>query len=239
MAREAFERPNVLRIVLDDETNDRGLAMTSSFSNMLVAGQCLAHAFEPDAYDPTLERLVAAGRDLLPRAADRAARLVDDGFSKVCFLGTGALAGAAAEAALKVLELTAGRVVTFAESFLGVRHGPLSAVDSETLVVAFVSGDARRRGYELDLLAEVAAKRLAKRIVRVGPVDAATPGGGAPDDAIAELDLGPDGDYYRPVVDVGVAQSLGLFASLRLGLTPDAPSPSGAISRVVTQVKIH
>jgi tagatose-6-phosphate ketose/aldose isomerase len=235
MTRSIAGRANALRIVLDDETNDRGLAMTSSFTNMVVAGQCLAHAFHPEAYGPVLEGLVATGYDLLPRAADAAARLVDDGFSKVCFLGTGALAGAAAEAALKVLELTSGRIVTFAESYLGVRHGPLSAVDRDTLVVAFVSGEARRRGYELDLLGEIAEKRLAKRIVCVGP-DAAVP----PSDAAVELvGIGADSDYYRPVLDVVVAQLLGLFASLRLDLTPDAPSPSGAINRVVTQVRIH
>jgi len=30
-------------LVLDDAVNDRGLAMTSSFTNMLLAGQCVAH----------------------------------------------------------------------------------------------------------------------------------------------------------------------------------------------------
>ena len=32
-----------LALVLDDAVNDRGLAMTSSFSNMVLAGQCVAH----------------------------------------------------------------------------------------------------------------------------------------------------------------------------------------------------
>jgi tagatose-6-phosphate ketose/aldose isomerase len=236
MARDFEGRPNLARIVLDDAVNDRGLAMTSSFTNMVVAGQCLSHVFEPGGYGPILERLVAAGRDLLPRAAVAADRLVDEGFSKVCFLGTGALAGAAAEAALKVLELTAGRITTLSESFLGVRHGPLSAVDGETLVVGFVSGDERRRGYELDLLAELGSKRLAKRVVCVAPGDSAA---GAADEVLSVPDLGEDGDYYRPALDVTVAQLIGLAASLDLGLTPDAPSPNGAISRVVTQVRIH
>ena len=53
------------------------------------------------------------------------------------------------------------------------------------------------------------------------------------------LDLGEDGDYYRPPLDVTVAQLLGVLTSLDIGLTPDAPSPNGAISRVVTQVRIH
>ncbi len=32
-----------LALVLDDTVNDRGLAMTSSFSNMVLAGQCVGH----------------------------------------------------------------------------------------------------------------------------------------------------------------------------------------------------
>src|SRR6185503_18157137 len=104
------------------------------------------------AYGSTLKELFAAGRSFLQRAAELAEQLVADGFSKVCFLGSGALQAVATESALKVLELTAGQIVTLSESFLGVRHGPLSALDSETLVVGFVSGDARRRAYELDVL---------------------------------------------------------------------------------------
>jgi len=46
-------------------------------------------------------------------------------------------------------------------------------------------------------------------------------------------------DAYRPPVDVIVGQLLGLFSSLKAGLKPDAPSPQGAISRVVSNVRIH
>jgi tagatose-6-phosphate ketose/aldose isomerase len=237
MARDFAGLDNVCPIVLDDAVNDRGLAMTSSFTNMVVAGQCLAHAFEPGAYRPILDELVAAARDLLPRAAEAAARLVDGGFSKVCFLGTGPLAGAAVESGLKVLELTAGRIVTFSESFLGVRHGPLSAIDDDTLLVAYLSSDPRRRAYESDLLAEVAAKRLAKKVVLAGPAagDAREPGA----EALSWSFAPEGGDYYCPPLAVIFGQLLGLFASLSLGLEPDTPSPSGAISRVVTQVRIH
>jgi tagatose-6-phosphate ketose/aldose isomerase len=58
-------------------------------------------------------------------------------FPKYVSLGAGPLKGAAIESALKVVELTGGHVIGFAESFLGLRHGPLSAVDGDTLVVAF------------------------------------------------------------------------------------------------------
>ncbi|MBA3357209.1 MAG: tagatose-6-phosphate ketose isomerase, partial [Pyrinomonadaceae bacterium] len=125
------------------------------------------------------------------------------------------------------------------ESFLGVRHGPLSAIDDETLVVGFVSGDARRRSYELDLLRELGDKNLAKTTLVVAPAVAVDEAEGRLEDVIVlPLEIAV-ADYYRPPVDVFVGQLLGLFGSIELGLKPDAPSPRGAISRVVTQVKIY
>src|SRR5882724_9813370 len=239
MVRSFGDRANVCRIILDEDVNDQALAMTSSFSNMVVAGQCLAHLQELGAYEATLDALISAGRRFLPAAAELTEQLVAEGLSKICFLGTGPLKGVAVESGLKVLELTAGTIVTFNESFLGARHGPLSAIDEETLVVAFVSSDARRRSYEMDLLEEIRDKKLGKRILMIVPY-----GGREEPTNIAKigstlpLQIAVD-DYYRPPVDVFVGQLLGLFASIKLGLRPDAPSPSGAISRVVSKVRIY
>ena len=233
------ERNNVRRIILNDAVNDRGLAMTSSFSNMVVAGQCLAHLQNLATYGITLDTLIMAGRKFLPAAAESAAQAVAEGFAKICFLGTGALHAVAVESALKVLELTAGRIVTFSESFLGVRHGPLSAIDEETLVVGFISGDVRRRSYELDLLEEIRDKKLAKNILVIAPrVGLEDEKRLAKIGNILPLDLYV-GDCYRPPVDVFIGQLLALFSSIRLGLKPDAPSPCGAISRVVSRVRIY
>ena len=56
-----------------------------------------------------------------------------------------------------MLEMCAGRVVTRAETFLGLRHGPMACLaEGRTLVVAFLSSEPRRRAYEMDLLAETA-----------------------------------------------------------------------------------
>lgn len=237
MAREFGGCENVLLLVLDDAVNDRGLAMTSSFSNMLVAGQCLAHVRDLAPYGLVVEELAARAEEFLGAAADAAAGLAAERFTKFCFLGTGALRAVAVESALKVVELTAGRVYTWSESYLGVRHGPLSAVDAGTLVVGFLSGDGRRRAYELDLLREVKGKGLAGRIVAVWP-------GAVPQtcefDASLALGLAEGfDDQYRPPLDVIFGQLLGLFSSLGEGLKPDAPSPKGAISRVVAGVQIH
>ena len=240
MASSFEDDKRVFRIVLDDEVNDRGLAMTSSFSNMVIVGQALAHLRDPETYRRLLDDLSDAASQVLPEVADTCERLVSEGFSKVCFLGTGSLKGAATESALKVLELTDGRVVSFAESFLGLRHGPLSAVDCNTLVVGFLSGVPGRQAYELDLLKEISDKQLTKKFLGV------MPGIRRDSSPVSFLDnrillsfRHQIADLHRPPVDVLIGQLLGLFASLREGLKPDTPSPLGAINRVVSNVLIH
>jgi len=170
--------------------------------------------------------------------ASNCERLVNEGFAKVCFLGTGPLKGAAIESALKVLELTGGRVVSFAESFLGLRHGPLSAIDSDTLVVAFLSAEARRRAFELDLIREIHDKRLTRKCLLVSPEKLEKTDSFSKHALSFDLRKGIS-DHYLPPLFVPVGQLLGLFASLKEGLKPDEPSPQGAINRVVSHVTIH
>jgi tagatose-6-phosphate ketose/aldose isomerase len=234
----AFKSENVLSIVLDDAVNDRGLAMTSSFSNMIIVAQALAHIRTLPAYALIVERLADAATRTLPATASVCERLVQAGFTKTCFLGTGPLKGAAIESGLKVLELTSGRVVSFAESFLGLRHGPLSAIDDDTLVVGFLSSDARRRQFELDLMHEISDKHLTSKILLVYPT---VPENGeiSPENSLF-LGLNHEvPDFYLTPLAVPVGQFLGFFSSLKVGLRPDEPSPRGAISRVVEHVTIH
>jgi tagatose-6-phosphate ketose/aldose isomerase len=238
MAQAFNDNENVFRIVLDDDVNDRGLAMTSSFSNMVIVAQALAHFRALPGFGLVVDSLASAAEGLFPHAADVCQRLVTDGFSKVCFLGTGPLKGAAIESGLKVLELAAGRVMSFAESYLGLRHGPLSAIDNDTLVVGFLSSDRRRRQFELDLIREISEKRLTAKYLIVKP----TADEYGQTDAENTILLGLQDrlpDFYLPPLMVLVGQLLGLFTSLREQMRPDEPSPRGAISRVVTHVTIH
>jgi tagatose-6-phosphate ketose/aldose isomerase len=223
--------PRAFGILLDDAVNDRSLAMTSSFTNMVLTGQFLAHAWSVEAYEPIVSALVAAARDLLPRAAGLAAELAGRGYRRACFVGSAALTGAAMESALKVLELTAGNVQAMWQSTLALRHGPMAALDGDTLLVGLLSSDPRRIRYETELLREVSAKRLARTVLAVAPNE------GIPvADEIFSLQATAVPDLYRPVLDVIFGQLLGVFASLSAGLKPDTPSPTGAISRVVQNV---
>jgi len=148
------------------------------------------------------------------------------------------LRGVADECSLKVVELSAGKVTTLAETPLGLRHGPMSSVDGQTVFAAFLSSEPRRRGYELDLLREIDRKRLGRVRVVVTTGD----GGDVKDLADYRLSLCCGADFpddYRPILDVMFGQLLGLFASMRCGLKPDQPSPNGAITRVVQPIKLY
>jgi tagatose-6-phosphate ketose/aldose isomerase len=238
MTRCAAGNRQVFAVTLDDAVNDRSLAMTSSFSNMVVFGQCMAHINQIEIYEAILRQLVEAGKTFLPRAADAASAMAGEDYERVCFIGSGALQGVAVESALKVLELTAGKILTMSESVLGLRHGPMAALDKTTLLAAFLSSDEKVARYEKDLLHELMRKDLVKTQVVVGPHPE------LPLDGFAERYLSPDmrmsvPDDCRPPVDILFGQLLGLFFSMRCNLKPDRPSPDGVISRVVQGVKIY
>ena len=239
MMQRIANRPHCAGVLLAEETNDRGLAMTSSFTNMVIAGQALAHAWSPEAYDPIAAALCDAAEEFLPLAAQAAKVLAEQAYPQVCFVGAGAAAGAATEAALKLLELTAGQVKTMAQTPLGLRHGPMAALSPHTLLVSFLSTHERRQRYEIDLLREIERKHLAGHCIAiVGAGATAQPKLDAAE-MLAPAKTYAIPDLYRPPVDILFAQLLGLFSSLRCGLKPDAPSPTGAISRVVQPIEVH
>jgi len=229
---------NALALVLDDAVNDRGLAMTSSFSNMVLAGQCVANVEDLPAFRNLVCRMSEIGTQFLPAAAEVAAAVTMLGCSRACFIGSGALRAVADECALKVVELSGGKVTTLAETPLGLRHGPMSSVDGNTVFVAFLSNESRRRGYELDLLREIDRKRLGR--VRVVVTAQGLDNISGLSDFSLSLNSAADfPDHYRPVLDVMLGQLIGLFASMRCGLKPDQPSPSGTITRVVQPIKLY
>ena len=229
-------QPRSYVVVLDEAVHDRGLAMTSSFSNMVVFGQCLAHVWSDDAYVPVFREVVAAGGAFLPVAAEAAHQLAMAMYPAMCLVGSGALAGLARESSLKVLEMTAGRVRTMTESVLGLRHGPMAALDSATLFICFASSDSRRQQYEADLLREVGRKNVVAQRVVIGPRAAASLSSCS--DRYLQIP-GEIPDLYRPPVDVFFGQLLGLYCSLAHDLKPDAPSPAGVINRVVGDFNIY
>jgi tagatose-6-phosphate ketose/aldose isomerase len=223
--------------VLDDAVNDRSLAMTSSFTNMVVYGQCLAHAATLKAYGPILDQMAGSAELFLTRASARARSLASRNFRRVCFVGSDALAAVAQEAALKVLEMTSGEVQTMSETVLGLRHGPMAALNNQTLFVCFLSGEPLKQPYELDLVREVEDKGITAQTLVIGSEQDSE----AAQDTHAEYLAipGRTPDAYRAPLDVMFGQLLGLFSSIEHGMKPDAPSPQGVISRVVQDFRMY
>lgn len=220
-------------LVLDERTNDRSLVMTSSFTNLLLAGSGLPSS---SGIEATAARAAVAVDGMAGAHVDQLAELARRDFDSAVYLGSGGALGAAHEGALKMLEMTGGQVVTMAETFLGLRHGPMSSVHASTLVVALLSSDPAVRGYEHDLLRELSRKRLGMAMLLVGENIPAELVG--PNDVAIDLSLAGAGEVSALLAQVVAAQWLAFFRCLHLGGTPDAPS-QGVLTRVVGEFTIH
>jgi len=238
LAKTYQDHSRVHVITTAEGTNDQSLVMTSSFTNLVLAARFLGLTEQPEAYRTICERLSKIASDLLNTQFDNLARLASVRFLRAVFLGTGSRFGAAREAALKMLEMTAGRVTTLCETYLGLRHGPMSYVDKDTLVVCFLSSDPTIRAYETDLLRELDQKELGLLKLIIG--EDVPKGVLRPNDVVIECrGLREVGDQNAPVIDVVVGQLLGFFRCLNEGLRPDSPSEDGIINRVVQSFTLH
>jgi tagatose-6-phosphate ketose/aldose isomerase len=237
LARLAKESPTPsLLLLMPPETNDKALAMTSSYSSMVVAAQGFAYLDEPDLYRSMVEKLAQGAENFLATAPDVVAELAGEGFARAVFLGSNSLFGAAWEGHLKVQEMTSGQVICKAESMLGLRHGPMAVIHDDTLVVYFLSSDPYVLKYDLDLMREVKAKGIGHKTVAI--CQKATPQIEELADVVLESNTQLPDDVLPPMF-ILPAQLLALFKSLAFGLRPDAPSAGGVINRVVQGVQIY
>ncbi len=233
------DRPRSRVVLMPPAADDQSFAMTSSFTSMVLAALLLLGGGDPAAASETAA--TAAEHVLLARG--RVGGLADRVDDRVVYLGSGALGGLARECALKLTEVTAGRVVALAETSLGFRHGPKAALTPTTLAVVLVSDDPYTRAYDLDVLAELAAGLPVGQVVAVV-------GQGLPVEDAGRLDgvevvrvggptgaARPDALLALPMVVVG--QLLALETAVRLGLDPDVPFPGGEVNRVVQGVRVH
>lgn len=206
-------------INLPAETHDAGFAMTSSFSTMLLTALAVC-----DAPCDVSQRMTALAEQLstiltnhIPQAPPK----------RAVYVGTGPLAFAAREAALKVLELSAGQIPAVWDSSLGFRHGPKSFIADGTEITVFVSGDSPARAYDLDLASEIRSQFPNARVATVGP-------GCDTDIAL------PFGATWAAPLYVATAQLASVRWAAALGMNVDDPfAGRGTLSRVVSGVKLY
>lgn len=233
--QNAAKSENALPLLMPAETHDRGFAMTSSITTMMAS--CLA-VFAADLINTaTFQDVATRCQQILDSHRDFSETVFEDlPYKRIVYLGSGGLQGVARESALKVLELTAGKLAAFYDSATGFRHGPKSLVNGETLIVQFISSHPYTRLYDLDLLAELRRDGQAMRVVAISATTS------------PEIEAGPHImlPAAREFIDVEqafcfliYAQIFALAESIKAGITPDTPSASGTVNRVVKGVVIH
>lgn len=224
-----------LVLLMPEEADDRGFAMTSSFTCMSLA---IWLVLTGTAGGGLVDRLARAAEAVLATRRSSTSELAGQGFTRVVYLGSGALAGLAQESALKLLELTAGAVVSYHDTPLGFRHGPKSVLDERTLALVYLSNDPYTRAYDRDIVRELSTGLPVGQVVAVSAehddLDELEPAQTWVVPGLADVD-----DAALALAYVLHAQLLGLHLSLALGLTPDNPFPSGEVNRVVRGVTIH
>lgn len=219
--------------LLIPRANDKGFAMTGSYSCMTLLSTLIFDTASLEQKTAWVEAAAKLGEDVVARESEIAEFLSGD-FNRVTYLGSGSFVGLAQEAQLKILELAHGLVATSWDSCMGYRHGPKSFVDDKTLVFVYMNNDEYTRQYDLDILNEINGDGIAAKTIAIQQ-DGVTKFDGTSFTLAGEAL--PEG--YLALPFVMVAQVISLLNSVRVGNTPDTPSPSGTVNRVVKGVTIH
>lgn len=230
---------NIFTILMPEETNDKGFAMTSSFSSMLLTGILVFSKNVEEKYS-TIEKIISVSKKELEEKYTKIRDIANLDHKRIVILGSAMLGGLAQELALKIMELSAGKVVSVSNTTLGFRHGPKAIIDKETIIFNLVNEDIYAKNYDKDLIEEMyldenrADKLVAYSIDKNENIDRFT-------------------DYYiytneEKVVDKILfsifiytiyGQMYSFFKSQYLKLPTDNPFPTGEVNRVVKKFKVY
>lgn len=224
-----------LVLLMPEGANDKGFAMTGAFTTMLLM---TLFVFDRDREDKEqiVEEISKLGSGVVERE-DIIKTIASSDFDRIVYLGSGSLEGLSRESQLKMLELNAGDIVTAYESPLGFRHGPKSIVNDKTLIVLFNSLNAYTNRYDKDLLKELVADNVASGIWSLGVESNSQINANEFLYELKHVKTLPD--VYLALPYVMFAQALSLLTSIERGHTPDNPSPTGTVNRVVQGVTIY
>lgn len=235
LAKMAQKDSNSFLFLMPAASNDQGFAMTGSFTCMTLAGLLIFDQTALEMKEKYVQTVAALGKEVIKREAEIQKWLVDD-FERIVYLGSGRLAGLTREAQLKILELTAGKIATIYDSSMGFRHGPKSFINNQTLVFGFIQNDSYTQLYDLDILNEIENDGIAKKVVGISQKQENRLTAECFELDTEKITL-PEG--YLALVYIMVAQTIALLTSVKVKNTPDRPSATGTVNRVVKGVTIH
>jgi tagatose-6-phosphate ketose/aldose isomerase len=223
---------------MPDGSNDKGFAMTSSVTCMLLAGFALFNCEKIDEIVKDIAKLSGYFGNSSQSLSKMAQEYAKKPFDRAVYLAGGAFKGLAHEGSLKMMELSGGAVNTSFDSATGFRHGPKSVIKDNTLTLHFISNDSFTSQYDIDLSKEVFREKNKNAVVAVCPDDVK----GIEADDVITVNAGGYG--FAADLCIGISglvffQMLAMHKSLELGITTDNPSPGGQVNRVVKGVIIY
>ena len=231
---------NKYLLLMPERTNDKGFAMTGSFSSMVVAGVLVLLRKDLDVLGEKVEYVASLVERNLDKIVANAEIVADLDIERIVYLGDGTSKGLAEEIALKVLALTGGKLASFFNTFLGFRHGPKSIVNDKTAIVCLMSNNPYTRIYELDLLKEFKNEGGKKQIIVLDTVyDEEVKANSNYYFSYEDAKLGEMEDIFASLSYLVYGQLISLIKSAKLGINPDNPCPTGEVNRVVKGVIIH
>lgn len=240
LAKNTVNDEKSLLLLMPPQTNDLGFAMTSSFTTMVLNAMAVFNINNIENFSSDVDKLSNSVNDFIENNIERVTSLVNEDFERIVYLGSSTSKGIARESALKVLELTAGKVNASYDTPLGFRHGPKSVVDDETVSVIYISNDEYTRQYDLDLAKEMLAHKKNDKVVIVGD--------NIEEDILNKADYvfnveninyNVENKVLLPLQQIIFGQMLSFLKSVNLGITPDNPCPTGEVNRVVQGVILH
>ena len=240
LAKNTVNDEKSLLLLMPPQTNDLGFAMTSSFTTMVLNAMAVFNINNIENFSSDVDKLSNSVNDFIENNIEKVTSLANEDFERIVYLGSSTSKGIARESALKVLELTAGKVNASYDTPLGFRHGPKSVVDDKTVSVIYISNDEYTRKYDLDLAKEMLAHKKNDKVVIVGD--------NIEEDILNKADYvfnveninyTVENEVLLPLQQIIFGQMLSLLKSVNLGITPDNPCPTGEVNRVVQGVILH
>lgn len=240
LAKNTVNDEKSLLLLMPHQTNDLGFAMTSSFTTMVLNAMAVFNIDNIENFSSDVDKLSNSVNDFIENNIEKVTSLANEDFERIVYLGSSTSKGIARESALKVLELTAGKVNASYDTPLGFRHGPKSVVDDETVSVIYISNEEYTRQYDLDLAKEMLAHKKNDKVVIVGD--------NIGEDILNKADYvfnveninyNVENEVLLPLQQIIFGQILSFLKSVNLGITPDNPCPTGEVNRVVQGVILH
>jgi len=212
---EVLSRSAEVNIIID-KGQEESVAQTRSFASMYVAVSafCARMAQRNDLVD-AMKQLPVVGNLVIGKYEAFAKELGENlNFDRFYFLGSGIRYGLACEVNLKMKEMTLTHSEPF--HFLEFRHGPMSMVNENAVVVGMLS-DANR-AHEAKVLSEM--EKLGGTVAALGEKE-----------ADVEFESGIP-ESVRSVLYLPVLQLMAFYRSLAKGLNPDRPTNLTAVVKL-------